>query len=191
MKKILLFVGLCLSALLVFPQNQHLEFKGIPIDGNLSDFVSKMKEDGFTSQEYGKDNVAIMEGEFAGKHATVFILATSITKTVWKIAVNYKEKESWHSLKSEYDEMKKMYIKKYGTPEEDFHFFMKPYYEGDGYELQALRKEKCHYVSFYKALYGTVTLEITKFGYVQCAYEDGQNYRIKKEEEEAEVLNDI
>ena len=70
-------------------------------------------------------------------------------------------------------------------------FFSKPYYEGDGYELQALRKEKCHYISFYKLPLGAAIVEISQFGHIQIGYEDNINYELKKKEEESEALDDI
>ena len=45
--------------------------------------------------------------------------------------------------------MVELFTKKYGEPKDHFEFFSSPYYEGDGYELQALRKEKCNYISFW------------------------------------------
>ena len=44
MKKVLLTLCIWLYAMLCIGQGvSHLEFKGIPIDGNLQEFVSKMK----------------------------------------------------------------------------------------------------------------------------------------------------
>lgn len=48
MKKVLLTLCIWLYAMLCIGQRvSHLEFKGIPIDGNLQEFVSKMKLEGF------------------------------------------------------------------------------------------------------------------------------------------------
>lgn len=192
MKNKLLIMLSLVIALSSFAQNsQHLEFKGIPLDGKLSDFVTQLEKEGFTFKEYARDYVAIMEGVFAGDYATIYILATPKSKTVWKAAVNYSEKESWTSLKSDYWDMIELYTKKYGKPENHYEFFSKPYYEGDGFELLALKKEKCHYISFYKLPLGTAVVEISQYGYIQIGYEDSINYQLKKQEEESEVLDDI
>lgn len=192
MRKILfLLIGLIIALSSFAQDSQHLEFKGIPLDGKLSDFVSKLSKEGFTFKEYALDYVAVMEGNFAGNYATIYILATPKSKIVWKATVNYNKKESWSSLKSDYSEMKELFTKKYGEPENHYEFFSKPYYEGDGYELQALRKEKCHYISFYKLPLGGVSVEISPFGRIRMSYEDNINYELKKNEEESEALNDI
>ena len=44
---------------------EHLKFKGVPIDGTLSEYVLKMKQAGFHLIETD-DGVAVLEGEFAG-----------------------------------------------------------------------------------------------------------------------------
>lgn len=192
MKKVLfLLIGFVITLSSFAQESQHLEFKGIPLDGKLSDFVSKLSNEGFAFKEYARDYVAVMEGNFAGNYATIYILATPKSKTVWKVTVNYNKKESWSSLKSDYSDMKGLYTKKYGDPETHYEFFSKPYYEGDGYELQALRKEKCHYISFYKLSLGAATVEISQFCHIQISYEDKINYELKKKEEESEALEDI
>lgn len=115
MKKIFFILIGFIVALSSFAQDsQHLEFKGIPLDGKLSDFVSKLSKEGFTFKEYARDYVAVLEGNFAGNYATIYILATPKSKTVWKATVNYNEKESWSSLKSDYSDMKELFTKKYG-----------------------------------------------------------------------------
>lgn len=192
MKKILfLLIGFIIALPSFAQESQHLEFKGIPLDGKLSDFVSKLSKEGFTFKEYARDYVAVMEGNFAGNNATIYILSTQKSKIVWKVAVNYDKKESWSSLKSDYYNMKELFTKKYGDTNKHYEFFSKPYYEGDGYELQALRKEKCHYISFYDLPLGKALVEISQFGHIQIGYEDNINYKLKKEEEESEALDDI
>ncbi len=55
-----------MSFTLTFAQSsEHLKFKGVPIDGTLSEYVSKMKQAGFQLIETD-DGVAVLEGEFAG-----------------------------------------------------------------------------------------------------------------------------
>ena len=44
---------------------EHLTFKGVPIDGTLSEYVAKMKSAGF--KYLGEqDGTAILQGDFAG-----------------------------------------------------------------------------------------------------------------------------
>ena len=55
-------------SIISFAQNQkteHLTFKGIAIDGTLTDYVSKMKQNGFMHQSTN-DGIAVLNGDFAG-----------------------------------------------------------------------------------------------------------------------------
>lgn len=87
MKKVLLTLCIWLYAMLCIGQGvSHLEFKGIPIDGNLQEFVSKMKLEGFYSKMYNNEGV-IMQGDFVGENSHVFIYSTTEEKVVWKVSV--------------------------------------------------------------------------------------------------------
>ena len=45
--------------------NEHMTFKGVPIDGTLNEFVLKMKNSGFT--HVGTENrIGMLKGDFAG-----------------------------------------------------------------------------------------------------------------------------
>ena len=167
-----------------------MEFKGIPINGTLSSFVQKMKSKGYKSI-YSQDNAVIMVGEFIGKKANIGILASTKSKIVWKVAVNLDEEISWSSLKSEYFKIKESYIKKYGRPLRSFEKFYDPYYEGDGYELQALKMEKCTYITYFDTPTGMISVGMDSSGCISIMYEDGINVKIASKEKENAVMNEI
>lgn len=169
---------------------EHLTFKGIPMGSNLATFVSKLKSQGFTQEgDYGE--MIIMKGDFAGKsYCTIVIGATKTTKSVWKVVVTFPEKVSWYSLKSEYNSFKESYNSKYGKGR-SYEYFSDPYYEGDGYELQALRLEKCKYATFYETTEGKIMLKIGDDKAVQVHYEDKLTTAVKSKEEEQSISNDI
>lgn len=184
----LLFVALLMST--PFFAQEHLDFRGVPIDGKLADFVVKMEKLGYTVDKK-IDNVVIMNGKFTNKPAEIYILATPQTKTVWKVAVHFDDAVSWSSLKSMYREYKELYTKKYGSPSNSFEFFKDPYYEGDGYELQALRKEKCTYVTYYEVEAGFLAIRMTSSGAVSLAYEDKENSDLDTNEKNSSALDEI
>ena len=189
MKKILLTLWTVL--IVTFAQAQeHMTFKDISMDCDLTTFVSKLEAKGYTT-DLIQDNGAALSGDFAGKKdCTILVVCTANSKLVWKVGVKFPERTSWSSLKSEYKSLKESYSKKYGIPE-SFEFFSKPYYEGDGYELQALRLEKCHYASFYNTPAGGISLEINADKRILVTYEDNINIQIKKNEDASVVSNDI
>ena len=187
-KLVLLFAAILLSAS-SFAQ-EHLDFRGVPIVGHLERFITKMENLGYTLDRI-VDNAAIMSGKFTNKNAELIILASPKTKTVWKVAVHFDEEVSWSSLKSSYREYKELYTKKYGTPTNSFEYFKDPYYEGDGYELQALRKEKCTYVTYYKLSSGYVFVKMTSSGAISLGYEDNINTELDTTESTSSALDDI
>ena len=76
-----------------------------------------------------------------------------------------------------YGSMKGILADKYGKPEKDFKFFIKPYYEGDGYEEQAIRLGKATFASFWPG----ILLEINEVLTVQVNYEsDAWEAEVKK-----------
>lgn len=189
MKK-LLFILFAIAPLLGFAQGEHLTFKGIPIDGNLNTFVEKLKSDGFTLSKTLGETV-ILNGQFVNKNCDVYVLSTEGSRTVWKVGVFLPEQESWYSLKSDYQSLKSAFIEKYGSPSNSYEFFSKPYYEGDGYEMTALRVKKCTYATFWNVSGGSLMIEINNNGKIVLSYEDAANSKIASDERDRNVSNDI
>lgn len=147
MKKVFLILIAIIIAIAANAQS-HLQFMGIDIDGNCSSFVQKLSAKGFTLKENIETGGAIMHGTFTGKNVEVYILVTPISKQVMSVSVYYPKDNSWSSIKYDYFKLKNSFKQKYPL-EKEFEFFSNPYYEGDGYEMQAVQNDKCHYVSFF------------------------------------------
>jgi hypothetical protein len=67
MKKIITSLVVAFIAISSFSQilpSSHLTFKGVPIDGTLNEYVTKMKQNGFTLTST-EDGVAMLKGDFA------------------------------------------------------------------------------------------------------------------------------
>ncbi len=188
MKKLFLFLCTITCMNMLNAQEQHLEFKGITIDGPISTFVQQLEKQNFVFKEY-QDGFAIMEGTFVGEDCTLLILYTPNTKTVAKVAV-YLDKEytSWYSIKSAYNKLRDVYISKYGTTTSDYRFFSSPYEDGDGYEMTAIKIDKCHYAMFYD---NGISLAIATTKQIKIIYEDTINMMLYKQESSANISNDI
>lgn len=189
MKKVITLFAAMLLSLSLFSQ-EHLDFRGIPIDGHIDNFVAKMKTLGYVLDNK-EDDAVIMKGKFTNRDADIFILCTPKTKTVYKVFIDFDKEASWSSLKSRYFDYKELYIKKYGATDNSYEFFSKPYYEGDGYELQALKLEKCTYATFFKTSKGIVAVELTKYECLRLVYEDKINIELRENERTASALNEI
>ena len=75
MKKIFTILAMLFAVINIMAQ-EHLSFKGIPIEGSITTFCQKLKTKGFTS--IGRDNnITMFTGDFTGRKATVGVTATS------------------------------------------------------------------------------------------------------------------
>ena len=96
--------------------SEHLSFKGVPIDGTLNEYVSKMKQNGFTYIKT-EDGTAILNGDFAGyKDCTVGVATLKQKDLVHKIVVIFSDKDTWSRLSTNYFDLKAMLTEKYGKP---------------------------------------------------------------------------
>lgn len=170
---------------------EHIKFKGIDIDGNIDDFIKKMEDNGFTFEKLLTDNVVKMKGKFMGKSCDLLIIHSIESKEVWKVTVYFKEKESWYDLKKEYLDTKNLFVEKYGVPKSHYEFFSEPYYEGDGYELQAIEKDKCTYRTFFYIGVGYIAIGIGPGCCLRISYEDFINSNKDEIERKSNALEEI
>ena len=104
MKKLIVSFAFALIALTSYAQSSsgHLTFKGIPIEGSMTEFCQKLKAKGFTSIG-SENNLALFMGDFTGRNATIGVTATDDGKSVFAVARKYgnptisKEKNPSHS----------------------------------------------------------------------------------------------
>ena len=97
---------------------------------------------------------------------------------------------SWSTIKSNYFEIKNQFQLKYNTGK-SYEFFTKPYFEGDGYEMQAIGADKCTYSTFWKPEFGHITLSIETLKRICIGYQDGINGDINIAEEKEVISKDI
>ena len=191
MRKILLLILCCFTMCVIAQETKHLEFKGVPMEGNVFSFADKLVEKGFKWEE-PLEGYIFMTGRFMEREVGVLIMGTSKTNTIWKIVVITDEEfTTWYRLKSKYTEYTRLFTKKYGMPTAHFEFFSSPYYEGDGYELQGFRENKGNYASFYESSKGTITVQINNKCHIEFNYEDKINVEIMQKEKEDKILDDI
>ena len=107
MRKFLIAITLLFVAVINTMAQEHLSFKGIPIEGSMTEFCQKLKTKGFT--QLGRDdNVTTFTGDFTGRQATVGVGATDDGKSVHSVVVIFDESSEWNTLVNTYD-----YIKAY------------------------------------------------------------------------------
>lgn len=104
-----------LFAVISLMAQEHLSFKGIPIEGSMTAFCQKLKAKGFTSIG-SENNLTLFTGDFTGRNATVGVTATDDGKDVFAVVVLFDPSGEWNALVNTYDYYKDLYTRKYGKP---------------------------------------------------------------------------
>ena len=153
---ILLSLNLCAQS----TENQHLLFKGVPIDGTLSEYVEKMKLNGFTlldSTNYG----AMFNGEFANYQNCKIGVGTSNKKDlVSTVFVMFPEREEWNDLYGDYNRLKQMLSEKYGIPNESKEKWENDYEPSLAFRMSAIKRGECNFTTTFVTPNGKIQLRI-------------------------------
>ena len=81
-------VGVCSA------QTEHMKFKGVPMEGTLQTFTSKLKAKGFMPIGV-QDGVSLLKGEFAGyKDCTIGAVADK-SGMICKVSVIFPAMDKW------------------------------------------------------------------------------------------------
>ncbi len=174
-------------AVLIFAASFGQTFNGVKIGGTMAQMKFKLEQKGFKTDEI-KSNIIWMLGKMATKDVMIGICGTPKTKTAWKVIVIFTdEKVGWYSMKSEYYDTKEILTKKYGSPQECFEYFKSPYYEGDGYEKQAITNEQATFSCYYEGVEENkmnLSISISKSFNVLIAYENIELSKLFNSEKE-------
>lgn len=149
--------------------SNHLLFKGVPIDGTLSEYVTKMKQNGF--EHIGtEDGVAMLSGEFARyKECLVGVSTLKQKDLVHKIAVLFPDHNKWSNLSGNYFDLKEMLTEKYGEPADVTEKFERgSTLDDDNSKMYEVKFDRCKYHSIYETEKGTIQLSIENGEFMNC-----------------------
>ena len=184
MKKIILLLSFMWEAIALPAQetNEHLTFKGIPVDGTLKEFTAKLKQKGFIHID-SEEGCAMFRGDFAGYKNCMAVAVSPIEKDlVCKVAVIFPSCDKWAELESNYMFLKQMLTEKYGKPSEcveEFQSFLPP--EDDNQKMYELQFDRCKYYSVFETEKGSIELQLSHQSVIECfvvlSYYDGINQK--------------
>ncbi len=180
MRKFLVAITLLFAVINIMAQ-EHLSFKGIPIEGSLTEFCQKLKTKGFT--QMGRDNnMTLFTGDFTGRQATVGVAATDDGKSVHSVVVVFDESRDWNTLVSTYDYYKCLYTRKYGESSA-CREHNPSRLDSNTSLMYELGQGTVTYASAWNVTGGTIELSIEKAGIsegvVIIKYRDAQNVETK------------
>lgn len=189
MRKFFITVALLIFVVINVMAQEHLSFKGIPIEGSMSEFCQRMKVKGFT-QLGNEDNITLFQGDFTGRKATVGVGASDDGKTVFSVVVMFDESNEWNTLVNTYDHYKELYTRKYGEPSESKENNPSRS-DSNTSRMIALDDGRVTYASAWEVTGGTIELSIEKSGYlcgaVVIKYRDAQNVEAKIQKDLEEI----
>lgn len=169
----------------------HLEFKGISINGSMEQVAERLKQQGY--QEIDRaDGCILLTGKFAGKEdCQILVSSSKHTGQTYSIAIFTPASLNWWSIKADYEQMKTMLTKKYGKPSSSTEFFSDPYEEGDGYELTAFSSGNAFFVTKYATDLGEISVCITNNAQLLLSYNDKINGEEHNTAESIAAENDL
>lgn len=186
MKRIFIILTMLFAIINIMAQ-EHLSFKGVPIEGSMTTFCQKLKAKGFTL--IGRDNnITMFTGDFTGRNATVGVSATDDGRNVFAVVVFFDPSGEWNTLVNTYDYYKDLYTRKYGSPTVSKE--SNPARSDSNTALMAeVHQGTVVYGSAWEVTGGDIQLSIEKTsgvyeGMVVIRYRDSQNV-------EAKIKNDL
>ena len=111
MRKLVIIALLAITT--IANAQDHLQFKGVEIDGSYNTFVSFLEFHGCQTgtNKYGR---FLIRADFAGIEMYVYPQTTSQTGTVYAVVSGTSMIKEWVSLNAQYDELKNLLTQKYG-----------------------------------------------------------------------------
>lgn len=162
MKKFFFITTVLLTMMLsasdyAFAQTKHIQFKGIPVDGSLSSFVQKLKNQGYVYRAE-QDGIALLTGKFAG-YSECEIYVVSTKNTTWKVAVLFPEQTTLVDVMNRYDEFKQSFKLKYNVEPKVFEELAEGY-KSEQIAYLGFKNKASKWYSLFEIPGGTVILEI-------------------------------
>jgi len=197
MKTILISLFSTIVFITSFAQNssnlqKHMKFKGVPIDGTLNEYVSKMKKSGF-EHIAAEDGAAMLKGDFAAYKDCIIGVSTLKQKDlVSRIIVIFPECDTWSSLSFNYYNLKELLTEKYGEPAENvekWDTYSKPNNDGD--RMHAVKMDNCKYYTTYETENGDIQLSIDHDSVISCFVRLLYRDKINSEKIRAKAIDDL
>ena len=116
MKKSALSLIVLFASIICVAQD-HLSFKGLPIEGSMTGFCQKLSDKGFVKLGC-EDNTTLFMGDFTGREATVGVTSDDDGENVHSVVVYFESSKDWNVLVDTYSYYKNLYARKYGQPKE-------------------------------------------------------------------------
>lgn len=192
MKKLIIIL-VCLVIMGNNKAQEHLSFKGVPIDGTLKQYTAAMVKAGFKSEETTSNGIALLIGDFAGyKDCIVGVSTLSSCDVVNRISVLFPEKDTWSTLLYDYENLKELLTVKYGEPDYNVEMFTNYHGNDSRLKMYAINDREIEWYTIFSTELGEIELTLVGGTYeyqarVRLSYTDKANSETVRQN----VLDDL
>lgn len=122
MKRLVFSLILALFSIMTINAQEHIKFMGIPVDGNITSFQTKLQQKGFQVSElskYAEVGTRVFEGQFTSESTKVAVYYNSkLNNLVYAVRVIYDKQQSYFDTKAIVESMVERLESKYETKSE-------------------------------------------------------------------------
>jgi len=192
MKKLIIIL-VCLVIMGSIKAQEHLSFKGVPIDGTLKQYTAAMVKAGFKSEGTTSNGIALLIGDFAGyKDCIVGVSTLSSCDVVNRISVLFPEKDTWSTLLYDYENLKELLTVKYGEPDYNVEMFTNYHGNDSRLKMYAINDREIEWYTIFSTELGEIELTLVGGTYdyqarVRLSYTDKANSETVRQN----VLDDL
>jgi hypothetical protein len=150
-------------------REQEFLFASTPWGADERQVIRSIEAAGFRYRQKDADGDLEFSGRVMDHSTKIFAFISRQTGVLTSVQVNIGTPDE--KARDVFRRMRDSLIAKYGQPNDDYAFFQKPYFEGDGFEAQAIRQGKGHFASFWKGRNSGLMVRITDQLAVRVLYE--------------------
>ena len=158
MKKMILLLA-TLSICCWVGAQEHLKFKNISMDGAKKTFVSELQKNDFHLVE-DLDFGTSMRGRLLNKRVNILVMSNS-EGNVCRIFATFDTPENWTNLKMDFYTLLRSLSFKYGEAVELHQEFQLPFSDGDGREMEALKRGRGRWYARFEPEEGAIHMMIS------------------------------
>lgn len=161
------------------------KFAGVELNQSYQIVINSFVAKGFVQYDKNTQYI-VLKGKIVNEEVLLAIYPTITSRKCRKIACLYTSPDTWEESKTLYEKKCDIINTKYGIPTYVNEKFYDPYYEGDGYEIQAINSDKCEFLRIWGDMLDypnlTIGVEIGNEGIVMVTYEVKSNMELNDQE---------
>ena len=142
----------------------HIDFEGVPVNGQFERFVPEMISNGYRFDEFYGD-IAVFKGRYNGQKCSVGAFLEPEIGLVHMVGVIFESHYTWVQIYKDYCKHKKYLTEKYGEPSEVFEEFAGEEPINDSEKMYKLINDSCLFACSWVLENGVIVISIESEDY--------------------------